>query len=153
MVLVAALVAQWQRAAGQCRTGASNPGSGTSPGEGNGKPLQHSCLGNPMDRGAWQATVSVQFSLVLSQVQLFATSWTAARQASLSIINCWSLLKLMSIKSMMPPHHLILCCPLLLLTSVFPASGSFPMSQFFASGGQSTGVSASASVLTMNIQD
>ena len=69
MAFVAALVAQWERAACQCRTGASNPGSGTSPGEGNGNPLQHSCLGNPMDRGAWQATVSVQFSSVWSSVK------------------------------------------------------------------------------------
>ena len=49
------------------------------------------------------------------------TSGTAARQASLSIINSWSLLKLMSIKLMMPPHHLVLCCPLLLLPSIFPS--------------------------------
>ena len=53
----------------------------------------------------------------------------------------------------MPSNHLILCCPLLFLTSIFPALGSFPMSQFFASGGQSTGISASASVLSMNIQN
>ena len=60
---------------------------------------------------------------LLSRVQVFATPWTVARQASLSISNSWSLLKLMSI-------HLILCRPLL-LPSVFPASGTFPMSQFF----------------------
>ena len=89
---------------------------------------------------------------LLSHVQLFATSWTAGCQVSLSIINSWSLLKLMSIKSVMPSNYLILCCPLLCLQS-FPASGSFPMSQFFASGGQSIRVSASASVLQMNIQD
>ena len=62
-----------------------------------------------------------------------------------------SLLKLMSISSVMPSNHLILCCPSCLQS--FPASGSFPMSQFFPSGGQSIGVSASASVLPMNIQD
>ena len=56
----------------------------------------------------------------LSRVQLFATSWTAARQASLSITNSRSLLKLMSIESVMPSSHLILCCPLLLLLSIFP---------------------------------
>ena len=78
------------------------------------------------------------------------TPWTAAPQTSLSITNSWSLLKLMSIKSMMPSNHLILCRPLLLLPSVFP---SIRVSQFFASGGQSFGVSASASVLPMNIQD
>ena len=89
----------------------------------------------------------------LSHVQLFVTPYPAARQSFLSITNSWSLFKLMSIELMMPSNHLILCCPLLLLTSVFPASGSFPMSQFFTSDGQSFEVSASASVLPMNIQD
>ena len=89
----------------------------------------------------------------LSHVWLFATPWTAARQVSLSITNSWSLLKLMFIESVMPSNHLILCRPLLLPPSIFPSIRSFPMGQFFASGGQSTGVSASASVLPMNIQD
>ena len=88
----------------------------------------------------------------LSRVRLFATPWTAASQASLSIANSWSLLRLMPIELVMPSNHLILCHPLLLLQS-FPASGSFPMSQYVASGGQSIGVSAWASVLPMNIQD
>ena len=57
----------------------------------------------------------------LSHVQLFATPWTAARKASLSITNSWSLLKLMTIESMMPSSHLILCHPLLLLPSIFPS--------------------------------
>ena len=57
------------------------------------------------------------------------------------------------IESVMPSNRLILCRPLLLLPSSFPASGSFPMSHFFKSGGQSTGISASASVLPMNIQN
>ena len=57
----------------------------------------------------------------LSHVQLFATQWTAACQASLSITNSWSLLKLMSIKSVMPSNHLTLCHPLLLLPSIFPS--------------------------------
>ena len=57
---------------------------------------------------------------LLSCVQLFATPWTAAHQASLSITNSWSLLKLMSIESVMPSNHLILCCPLLLPPSMFP---------------------------------
>ena len=56
-----------------------------------------------------------------SRVQLFATPWTAARQVSLSIANSWSLLKLMSIESVMPSNHLILCRPLLLLLSSFPS--------------------------------
>ena len=57
----------------------------------------------------------------LSPVRLFATPWTAAHQASLSITNFWSLLKLMSIESVMPSNHFILCRPLLLLPSVFPS--------------------------------
>ena len=97
----------------------------------------------------------LQFNSVqsLSCVRLFATPWTAACQAFLSITNSWSLLKLMSIDLVMPSNHLIFCRPLLLPPSIFSTSGSFPMSQFFTSGGQSTGVSASASVLPMNIQD
>ena len=98
--------------------------------------------------------VWLQFSSVhsLSCARLFATPWTAAHQASLSITPSWSFLKLMSIVSVMPSNHLILC-PLLLLPSIFPSIRSFPVSQFFTSGGQSTGASASASVLPMNIQD
>ena len=65
----------------------------------------------------------ISFSSVqsLSLVQLFATPWTAAHQASLSIINSQSLLKLVSIKSVMPSNHLILCRPLLLPSSIFPS--------------------------------
>ena len=58
---------------------------------------------------------------LLSHVQLFVTPWTAACQASLSIANSWSLLKLVSIESVMPSNHLILCHPLLLLPSIFPS--------------------------------
>ena len=66
---------------------------------------------------------SVQFSSVqsLSHVWLFATPWIAARQASLSITNSWSSLRLMSIESVMPSSHLILCCSLLLLPPVLPS--------------------------------
>ena len=72
----------------------------------------------------------------MSAVQLLiATPWTAAHQASLSITNSQSLLKLMSMESVMPSNHLSLCPPLLLPPSIFPASGSFLMSQFFASSG------------------
>ena len=70
-------------------------------------------------------------------VRFFVTPRTAAYQALLSFNVSWSLLKLMSIESVMPSSHRILCCPLLLLPSVFPASGSFLMSQLFTSGGQS----------------
>ena len=65
----------------------------------------------------------VQFSLVqsLSHVRLFATPWTAARQASLSITNSWSSLNLMSIELVMPFSHLFLCCPLLLLPPIPPS--------------------------------
>ena len=75
-----------------------------------------------MPRSQWR-TSSVQFSSVqsLSHVWLFGTPWTAARQASLSITNSRSLPKLMSIESVMPSNHLILCCPLLLLPSIFPS--------------------------------
>ena len=98
---------------------------------------------------------SVQFSSVqsLSHVQLFATPWTAAREASLPITNCQSLLKLISIESMIPSNHLILCCLLLLPPSIFPSIRNFSMSQFFASGGRRIGVSASASVLKMSNRD
>ena len=65
----------------------------------------------------------------------------------------WSLLKLMSIELVMPSSRLILCCPHLLLPSVFSTIRVFEMSQFFTSGGQSIGASASTSVLPMNIQD
>ena len=95
----------------------------------------------------------ISFSVQLfSHVWPFVTSWTVALQASLSINNSWSLLKLMSTELLMPSNHFILCCLLLLLPSIFPPSGSFPMNQFFTSGRQSIGASASASVLPMNIQ-
>ena len=92
----------------------------------------------------------------ISSVQSLSSVWllgTAALQASLFITNSQSLLKLMSIKLVIQSHHLVLCHPLLLLLQSFPASGSFPMSQLFTSGGQSIGVSALALVLPINIQD
>ena len=120
-----------------CSTGdlGSIPGLGRSPGEGNGNPLRYFCLKNLLDRGAWQATVhnvhkesdtteeqnapthSVQS---LSPVWFFAIPWTVAHQASLSITNSWSLLKLLSIMLVMPSSHLILCRPFL-PPSVFPS--------------------------------
>ena len=97
---------------------------------------------------------SVQFISVqsLSQVRLFATPWIAARQASLSITNFRSSLRLTSIESVMPSSHLILCLPLLLLPPIPPSIRVFPMSQLFAWGGQSTVVSALTSFLPKNIQ-
>ena len=84
-------------------------------------------------------------------VRLFATPWMAASQASLSLTISRSLPKFMSIELVMPSNHLILCHSL--RPQSFPASKSFPMSQFFASGGQSIGDSNSAWDLPMNIQD
>ena len=83
----------------------------------------------------------------LSRVRLFVTPWTGANQVSLSLTHSWSLLKLMSIESVMPPSHLILCCPLLLLLSIFPSIRVFTNESVLASGGQSIRVLASASVL------
>ena len=116
-------------------------------------------LSDPMDRslpgssihGIFQARVlewgalafsKLTFSSVqsLSHVQLFATPGITARQASLSITNSRNLLKLMSIGSVMPSSHLILCRPLLLLPPIPPSIRAFPMSQLFTSGGQSIGV-------------
>ena len=96
-----------------------------------------------------------QFSSIqsLSHVWLFATPWTAACQASLSITNSRSYPKPMFTESVMPSNHLILCCPLLLLPSIFPSISVLPMTQLFTFGGQSIRVSASTSVLPMNTQD
>ena len=94
---------------------------------------------------------SVQFSR--SFMSDSVTPWTAAHQASLFITNPWSLLKLMSFESVMPSNHRILCCPLLLLPSIFPSIRVFSKSYFFATGGRSIGVSTSASVLPIDIQD
>ena len=96
-----------------------------------------------------------QFSSVqsLSRVQLFVIPWTAARQASLSITNSQSLLKLMSIESVLPSDHLILCRHLLLLPSIFPSIRVFSNESALCVSYQSIGVSDSASVLPMNTQD
>ena len=67
------------------------------------------------------STVSAQSCLTLCNPWLFVTPWTTAHQVSLSITNSWSLLKLMSIESVMPSNHLILCRPLLLPSSIFPS--------------------------------
>ena len=92
-------------------------------GEGNGNPLQYSCLENPMDRGAWQsiglqrvrhnwATTLVHccYCSVVWSCWLFETSWTAARQAPLSSIISWRFLRVLSIESGMLSNHLIHYC-------------------------------------------
>ena len=98
---------------------------------------------------------SLQFSSVqlLSRVQLFATPWIAARQASLSITNSQSSTKLMSSSQWCHPAILFSVIPFSSCPQSLPASGSFPVSQLFSSGGQSTGISALASVLPMKTQD
>ena len=95
---------------------------------------------------------SVVFIQSLGYVRLIVTPWTAACQASLSFSSSWSSLKLMSIESMVPSNHLILCHLFSSCPQSFPASGCFPVSRFFASGGQSIRASASASVLPVNIR-
>ena len=103
----------------------------------------------------WMKLEGIQFSSVqlLTHVRLFASPWTATHQASLSITNSRSLPKLMSIESLMPSNHLIICHALLLLPSIFPHIRSFQMNQFFAWGGQNIGVSASTLVLPVSTQD
>ena len=95
--------------------------------------------------------LSLQFSN--SIMSTLCDPWTAACQASLSITNSWSLLKLMSVESWCHPTISSSVIPFSSCLPSFPASGSFPMSRFFTSGGQSIGVSDSASILPMNIQD
>ena len=83
------------------------------------------------DSGSTLIQPLVQFSSsVLSHVRLFVTPWTAAHQASLSITNSWSLLKLMSIAAVTPSNHLILCRPLLLPPSIFPSIRVFSNESF-----------------------
>ena len=78
-----------------------------------------------MDKLCYFLTVELSSVQLFSRVQLFVTPWTAACQASMSIINSQSLLKLMSIKSVMTSNHLMLCCSLLLLPSIFPSIRGF----------------------------
>ena len=88
---------------------------------------------------------------LLTRVQLFVTPWITAHQALLSFTISLSLLKLISIESMMPSNCLFVCCPFSFCPQSFPASGSFPVSWLFMSDGQSTGASTSASVLSFRI--
>ena len=103
----------------------------------------------------WPNPQTVQFSSVqlLSPVQLFATPWTAARQASLSITNSWTSHKLMSIESMMPSNHLILCRSLLLLPLVFSSIRVFSNESVLPIRWPKYWSFSSASILPVNIQD
>ena len=100
-------------------------------------------------------SLSCVFSSVqsLSHVQLFATPWTAELQASLSITNSQSLLKLIFTGSVMPYNHLILCLPLLLRPSIFPSIGVFSNESILRIRWPKYSSFSSASVLPMNIQD
>ena len=89
----------------------------------------------------------------LSHLLLFATPWTATCQASLSFTISWSLLKSLSTELVMPSNHLILCCPLILLSSIFLSIRVFSNESALRIRWPSIGASVSASVLPMNIQD
>ena len=134
--------------AGPSKPQAEAPVSTEGPGSGHSAALRL-----PPIRG--QAPRSDLLSSVqsLSHVRIFAIPWTAARQASLSITNSQSLLKLIPIESVMPSSHLILCCPLLLPPSIFPNIRVFSNESALSISSQNIGVSASTSVLPMNSQD
>ena len=93
------------------------------------------------------------FCLVTKQCLTLCNPMDCSTPGSLFITNSQSLLKLMSTKSVMPSNHLMLSRSLSSCLQSFPALGTFPMSQFFASGGPTIGASSSASVLPLNIQD
>ena len=112
---------------------------------------QAGAIAHRVSTGSDAGLIKVCCVQLLSRVHPLVTPWTAVHQASLYFTICQSLLKLMSIESMMPSNHFILCCPLLAL-NLSQHQRSFLIGQLFASGGQSIGVSASASVLPMNIQ-
>ena len=102
---------------------------------------------------AWKTPHQLSSSSVAQSCPIFATPWTSARQAFLSITNSQSLLKLMSIELVMLYNRLILCRPLLLLPSNFPSIRVFYNESVLHNRWPSTGSSASASVLLMNIQE
>ena len=107
-----------------------------------------------MAKISWYLRATLWFSSVqsLSHVQLFATPWIAARQASFSITNTRSSLRLTSIESVMPSSHLMLCCPLLLLPPIPPSIRVFSKESTLHIGGETTGVSALASFLPKKSQ-
>ena len=94
-----------------------------------------------------------KFSSVIQSCPLFTTPWTAVHQASLLITNSWSLLKLMSIKSVMPSNHLILCRHLLFLPSIFPSISVFSKESVLQIRWSKYQSFPSASLFSMNIQD
>ena len=122
----ASLVAQGLKASA-CNAGnlGSIPGSGRSPGEGNSNPLQYSCLENPMDRGAWRATVHGVTKSWTWLMQLSMHVWTVTWKALLSSTIFQNLLKFMSTETVVLSKHLILCQPLLLLPSISQHQGLF----------------------------
>ena len=157
-------------------------GSGISPGVGNGNPLQCACLATVHEVAESQTWLSVcmyththgniialkyngiksylctcdyRYQIQFSRSVVSNCLWSHGLQHTrLLHHNSWSLLKLMSIESVMPSSHLRLCRPLLLLPSIFPSVRVFSKkSQFFASGGQSIGALVSVSVLPINVQD
>ena len=111
--------------------------------------LYHSCFFELIISSRCLGYIVVQS---LSPVQLFAIPWTAAHTSSLSFTISWSLLKLLSIESVMLSNHFFFCCPFSFYLQSFPASLSFPVSQLFTSGDQNIGTSPSPSVVPMNIQ-
>ena len=149
--------------AGDIRHTSSIPGSGRSPGGGHGNLLQYSCLENPMDKGAWwdspqghkesdvtEATYQFRGSVVPNSLQPHALQHARLPCPSPAPRACSN-----SCPSSRWCHPTISSSifPFSSHLQSFPASGSFPMSQFFASGSQRIGVSASASILPINIQD
>ena len=112
-----------------------------------------SCFGRQVLYHGSHLGSPVQFSSVTQSCPTLCDPMDCRCQASLSITNSQSLLKLMFIESVMPSNHLILSSPLLLLPSVFPSIRAFPMSQVFTLDGQSTGATALASFLPKNTQD
>ena len=108
---------------------------------GDGREVQREGTYDPCDR------------FIVFQLFVSPALWTAAHQACLSITNSWSLLKLMSIESVMPSNHLILCHPLLLLPSILPSIRVFSNESVLHVRWPKYRVSASASVLPMNIQN
>ena len=111
------------------------------------------CLGLSLWKMSKSVFQTLNCAMSFSHAWLFIASWTAARRASLYFTITQWLLKLMSIESVIPSNHIVLCYPLLVLPSILPAFRSFLMSQLFTSGVQSIGTLASTSVLPIHIQE